>query len=280
MSEYDYLKNIPESGVGEGSGLGDAIYRDVGTDADELPTNSIVNDLIAESVLGGSGVLNVRFITTSGNITLHPETTKIFFVVIGAGAGGSYCDYYETENFWGLPRTTITSAGGGAGGVSFALREVSGGGSLTASLGEGGYGGVYNAKKGGYGESTSFAGITSEGGGRTVEYTIMGDDYVSHRPEAAGRPYTGHDNGFLWGKDGAAGIATTLSTDNTTGPPGGSPFGIRDLHHDNPNTEKWISPPSDTEAKYGHGGAGGYYEEGHRDGMPGGDGMVILVELS
>ncbi len=93
-------------------------------------------------------------VTTAGNKTDMPQTYSIDFLVIAGGGGGGGWYY---------------SGGGGAGGYRTATETVSGGVSITITVGDGGTAGGSGAK-GSSGSDSSFSGtglttITSAGGG-------------------------------------------------------------------------------------------------------------------
>jgi hypothetical protein len=283
MAEYDYLEELPEAGGGGSGTLGTAAYRDVGTEADQLPDTEDVQSMIASGGAAATGVLAVRFIESSGNYTLNDATSRLLLVIIGAGGGGEY----GSPN-WGY--------GGGAGGVTVGLVDVAGGSSQGVTVGAGGSGGTSTSNDGGAGSASSAGGLSSTGGsgGSETEYGGKG-----------GLGSTSFTDGVLWSKRGGAGYGGFYysTEDILDGGAGGSPWDTnvdglarlstggasfateaRDYTVDGEDRETklnlWNTIFTGMTARYGCGGAGGVGSGGEENGGDGGPGLVIMVELA
>lgn len=242
------------------------------------------------TVTQGGGYTYHTF-TSSGTFqALAPLTAQ--YVVVGGGGGGSvsYTNYYEA------------GAGGGAGGYrsSFAGGTTGGGGTLetplalnagsyTVTIGGGGSGGSgTGGTSGGSGGTTTFANITSTGGGYGSTFGSTngatggsgGGGYANYAPGngTAGQGYAGNrQNGGggaagsgSGGDFGGAGIATTTANGSLTLSVGGG----------NRSSGGAGGYPGAAGANYGSGGQGGGVNTGGNSnfnaGGSGATGVVIV----
>lgn len=289
MGDYSYLDDLPPSG-GEDE-FGTAAYYDVGTEDDQLPTTSDIEGLIGQSGSGGA-IQAVHFVTSSQSLVMKNDTTRCFCIIIGAGGGGN------SDNVWPL-----NAAGGGAGGVTIGLVSVNGGASVGVSIGSGGAGGN-NGSNGADGSASSFGALTSYGGHGASD-DLTSDGIVTNA--LGGKGSTDFDAGVLWSKRGGRGYTGAWDTVGA----GGNPWAedrtpmkwgdfagrsteilLPGVYGNDPfPTPQWYPEYGYYFGQYAlwnvvskgltaHYGCGGYGALNQGQAGDGGNGIVIVVELS
>ena len=118
-------------------------------------TKQYVDTSIA--AVGGNGLVAVMDITSSATVTIPTSATRARIRVWGAGGGG------------GGSGVSVGAAGCGGGGGEYReglITGLTGGGTLSATVGAGGGGGAGSSSaSGGAGGWSSFAGMITAGGG-------------------------------------------------------------------------------------------------------------------
>jgi hypothetical protein len=233
---------------------GDILYYDgtdytrlaAGTSGQVLKTNGTgANPQWVDAVSGGGGLSSVQTFASSGTWTKPAGINLIEVELVGGGGGGSagYAD---------------GSPGGGAGGYSRKLIDVSSITSETVTIGSGGAAGT-STSNGSAGGTTSFGSHMSATGG-------SGSAYGTNAISASGSGSGGNLN-----LPGGEGTYSRTQNANGGGVGGASYFGAGGIG-------AWETGTSGSAQGYGSGGAGGGASVGA--GTAGNAGFIIVREYS
>lgn len=223
-----------------------------GTPLAPTPSNSDASTRIAttafvHSVMSNKETPNMQLFTSSGTFTVPSGVTRVKVTCVGGGGGGGGW-YYNAEEYY-------HGGGGGGSGLSEAVvSSLTGGSTISVTVGNGGTAGVGSysaATAGGNGGSSSFGSYVIALGG-----TGGGKAYIGVHGGAGAGAGTGTGTLLLPGTPGESGATTGKGGDNFQYGRGLS-FGSTSLG-------------------YGSGGAGGHSDtvSGAKAGRPG----FVLVE--